>query len=229
MTCRAVIFDLFGTLVENFTAAQYAEMLAGMADAVGVPREAFARLWSDTAFARNVGEFATAEENIAYICHTLGVAAPNEHIRAAAELRWQAIRTIAQPRADAAGTLAQLKARGIRLGLISDCGAEGPRLWAELPFAGLIDVPIFSCVAGVKKPDPRIYRLACTTLGVEPAECLYVGDGGSHELTGASRLGMRAVLLRVPWDHLLMDGRPDACEWRGAVISTLHEVLALLA
>jgi len=40
-----------------------------------------------------------------------------------------------------------------------------------------------------------MYRLACTGLAVTPAECLYVGDGGSGELTGAAAVGMRPVLL----------------------------------
>lgn len=227
-TCRAVIFDLFGTLVENFTEAQYQSMLAGMAAAVGAPPEDFARLWGETAFARNVGQFPTSEANIATICRSLGVAATAEQIHAAAELRWQAILDIAQPRPDAAETLARLKARGVQTGLISDCGAEGPRLWQQLPFAGLVDAPVFSCVVKLKKPDPRIYALACARLGVAPHECVYIGDGGSRELTGATQMGMRAVLLRVPWDHLLMDGRPDAREWQGLTVPALRDVLALI-
>jgi putative hydrolase of the HAD superfamily len=227
-SCRAVIFDLFGTLVENFTEAQYRSMLAGMAAAVSAPFDGFAQLWGETAFARNVGQFPTSEANIAAICRSLGVAATAEQLRAAAELRWQAILDVARPRPDAAETLARLKARGLHTGLISDCGAEGPRLWQRLPFAPLVDVPVFSCVVKLKKPDQRIYALACTRLGVAPHECVYIGDGGSYELTGATQAGMHAVLLRVPWDHLLMDGRPDAQQWRGLTVSALRDVLALI-
>jgi putative hydrolase of the HAD superfamily len=35
------------------------------------------------------------------------------------------------------------------------------------------------------KPDPRIFQLACKRLGLQPEDCLYVGDGGSNEFTAA--------------------------------------------
>jgi putative hydrolase of the HAD superfamily len=60
---------------------------------------------------------------------------------------------------------------------------------------------------GVCKPDPRIYRAACEQLKVDPRECLYVGDGGSRELTGAAAVGMTPVRLSAPdlADHLVFD------------------------
>jgi putative hydrolase of the HAD superfamily len=47
------------------------------------------------------------------------------------------------------------------------------------------------------KPDPAIYRLCTDALGVTPEECLFVGDGGSHELEAARSLGMTA--LQAVW------------------------------
>jgi putative hydrolase of the HAD superfamily len=47
----------------------------------------------------------------------------------------------------------------------------------------------------MRKPDPRIYRLACEELGVEPEEAMFVGDGANDELAGAERVGMRSVLI----------------------------------
>ena len=65
------------------------------------------------------------------------------------------------------------------------------------------DAPVLSCEAGVMKPDPAIFRLSLDALDVCPAECLYVGDGGSDELTAAHALGMRAI--QATW---YMDGDP---------------------
>jgi FMN phosphatase YigB (HAD superfamily) len=62
-------------------------------------------------------------------------------------------------------------------------------------------------------------------LGVEPPACLYVGDGAYAELTGASALGMRAVLVR---DDDVEGLRPEAEDWRGERIDHLEEVLGLL-
>ena len=87
-----------------------------------------------------------------------------------------------------------------------------------------MDVSILSCEVGLTKPDPRIYQMACEGLQVSPGQCLYVGDGGSKELTGASESGMKAVLIRAPYDTV-SGNRED---WRGARISTLKELLALV-
>ena len=77
------------------------------------------------------------------------------------------------------------------------------------------------------KPDPMIYLTACHRLGVPPEQCLYVGDGGSHELTGATEVGMTAVRLTAPdlGDHLVFDA--DA-EFTGRCVDSLTDVLDLL-
>jgi len=101
------------------------------------------------------------------------------------------------PRSDAIETLSHLKYEGCKIGLISDCSAEVPAIWKDTPFVKLIDVAIFSCLVGMKKPDPQIYQLTMNQLGIRPQEGLYIGDGSSQELTGASQVGMQAVLLRL--------------------------------
>ncbi len=128
-------------------------------------------------------------------------------------------------------TLTLLKAASYKIGLISNCSAEVPLLWQDTPFASLVDFHIFSCKVGLRKPDPRIYRLACELLAVEPHSCLYVGDGDQGELAGASQAGMQAVLLRVPYPedtYGLAYDHQEAEEWQGPAISALKDVLALV-
>ena len=60
-----------------------------------------------------------------------------------------------------------------------------------------------------------------------PVNSQAVGDGGSDELAGAIRAGLRAVRLRVPGEDVEAAFRPGAAEWDGPVIGSLHEVLAL--
>ena len=94
--------------------------------------------------------------------------------------------------------LSYLKKEGYKTGLISDCSYEVSIVWESTPFAKLIDIPVFSCAVGVKKPDPRIYFMALEQLAIEPQDCLYIGDGSSHELTGALKVGMHPVWIRIP-------------------------------
>src|SRR5262249_37070049 len=74
------------------------------------------------------------------------------------------------------------------------------------------------------KPHPAMYLEACRRLRVTPDECVYIGDGGSHELSGARDVGMPAVRLNAPdlSGHLVFQ---DDSEWTGAVSDSLVAVL----
>ena len=57
----------------------------------------------------------------------------------------------------------------------------------------LFDTIVLSSAVGVKKPDPRIFRLALRRIGARPAEAVFVGDDFHVDIEGARRTGM-AVL-----------------------------------
>ncbi len=227
---NAVVFDLFGTLVPNFTQDRYGRVASQMAGAVGAPAEPFHRLYGDTYPLRLTGELATTEENVRYVCERLGLNPPPEWVAEAARLRVELTRcTLLAPLPGALEALAELRASGYGIGLVSDCSAEVPLVWPETPLAPLIDVPVFSCRVGFRKPDPRIYKLACEGLGVEPEECLYVADGVGPELSGALAIGMQAALIRVAYDETYDTDRPEALEWKGLALETLADVVTMAA
>lgn len=229
MKYSAVIFDLFGTLVDNFSRREHRGVLAKMAESLSVPVVAFQNLWvNDTYIDRQTGVLPTTESNVLRICEILGVEPDRAQVEAAIEMRVEFTRRGLVPRPDAVPTLAKLKEAGLKLGLISDCSSEVPLLWSETPFAELINEVIFSCTASLKKPDPRIYLLACGRLNVSPEECLYVGDGDSHELTGAAQVGMSPVLIRTPQEDAHDMHRIEPDKWEDPAISALSEVLKLV-
>jgi putative hydrolase of the HAD superfamily len=228
MKYRAVIFDLFGTLVDNFSSPEYQRILAEMADILQVPPDDFSQAWRESFPLRVNGTHATHLESIEYICQQLGAPVTGRQVRRAADLRLDyTVRTLV-PRPGTIETLGIIRRLGYKTALISDCSPETPAVWDSTPFVNCFDVTVFSCVAGIKKPDPRIYRLATDRLGVAPEECLYIGDGSSRELTGARAVGMDAVLIRDPGesaDTHFIDREDD---WPGPVISTPKQVLDLL-
>lgn len=63
---------------------------------------------------------------------------------------------------------------------------------AAYGFGDLVDAVIYSHEAGISKPDPRIYALACARLDVAPGETVFVDDVG-YCVDGARRAGMHAV------------------------------------
>jgi putative hydrolase of the HAD superfamily len=56
----------------------------------------------------------------------------------------------------------------------------------------LFDAIIESSKAGVRKPDPRIYLMACEKIGVDPKACVYLDDLGVN-CKPAAELGMKAI------------------------------------
>jgi putative hydrolase of the HAD superfamily len=122
----------------------------------------------------------------------------------------------------------QLKSGGHKLGLLSNCSIEIPILWPETEFADLIESPIFSSRERLKKPDPRIYYLACERLGVTPELCLYVADGENHELAAAAKVGLHPVLIRNSSQDNGNELLQEAREWQGDSIDSLTKALQLL-
>jgi len=229
MKYDAVIFDLFGTLVDNtefldLSRSEYNRTLSNVAAALSIPEPDLLRLWSETVHERDAGLFPSMEKYFRHICREIGVKADARQIANAVELRLEYLRSVLTPRNHTVETLTELKASGYRLGLISDCSSEVPLLWPETPFAALLDGAIFSCEVKLTKPDPSIYRMVCDSLEVAPDRCLYVGDGGSSELTGAVEFGMDPVLIRAPYDTV--NGHRE--DWEGTRISELKQVLDLV-
>jgi putative hydrolase of the HAD superfamily len=61
----------------------------------------------------------------------------------------------------------------------------------------LFDVVVESSRAGLRKPDPAIYRLVCDELGVEPSEAVFVDDLGVN-LKPARAMGMTTIKFVDP-------------------------------
>lgn len=227
-TIRAVVFDLFGTLVPKWSAKLAAARNASMADDLGVSAEEFERAWQASFSSRECGRLASVPEAIRSMLPQLGVEANEGQLQTAAERSLELHRRRIVPRADVEPTLIALRERGLCLGLLSNISAPGPDVFRALPIAGQFRSLVFSNEVGVEKPEPTIYAKSAAELDVAAESCLFVGDGGSRELTGAIRAGMSAVLIRVD-SEIEEEGWPDdAAKWQGPTISSIQEVLAFV-
>ena len=226
MKFQAVIFDLFGTLVDGFVSS-VGQIHTELPAALRVPPEQFVQVWRQTSEMRTNGTFQTVEASIKYVCDNIGVQVTAAQMTKAVEIRLRHIRQALRPRGDAVATVVQLKNEGYKLGLLSNCSIEIPILWPETAFADLIDSAIFSSRERLKKPDPRIYHLACERLGVKPEDCLYIADGENHELAAAAKVGLHAVLIRNSSRDNDSELLREAREWQGDAICTLSEALTL--
>ena len=222
MKLRAIIFDLFGTIVDDFAAASAGSNHAELPAALGVPYDPFMQHWRQITDRRSLGEFQTVEASIEYVCNIIGASVTHEQMTKAVETRLQLTRRALTPKPDAITTLETLRSAGFKTGLLSNCSIEIPIVWPETEFADLFDSTVFSSRERIKKPARQIYRLACERLGVEPKECLYVADGENYELAAAAEVGMQAILIKT--SNTASEIRREAREWSGASIATLSEI-----
>ncbi len=92
--------------------------------------------------------------------------------------------------------LFHLRGTGRRLAVISN--TEDGRLEESLNVANIasqFEFLIDSHIVGVRKPAAEIFHLALTKLLVRPNEAVYIGDSYGHDIVGAQRAGLHAILL----------------------------------
>jgi non-heme chloroperoxidase len=106
---------------------------------------------------------------------------------------------VARPRPVMLGAIAHLRAKGFRVAaLTNNWRTEGDQASELRPH---FDVVVESAVEGLRKPDPRIYRLACERLGIALEEAVFLDDIGLN-LKAAKALGMTTIKVADPDDAL---------------------------
>jgi putative hydrolase of the HAD superfamily len=96
-----------------------------------------------------------------------------------------------------AEVLERLHARGLKLGLAANQPAETVATLDQLGIGRYFSHHQVSEHHGFYKPDVRLFLRACEDLGVEPRECIMVGDRIDNDVVPARLLGMLTVLFRT--------------------------------
>jgi len=206
MTIRAVVFDVYGTLVRiGERRAPYRALLARM-EAAGRARQA-----------GDAAAIMSRDLDLVGAAALLGadLSAPE---LAVLERDLQAELASVRLFPDSLAVLQALAARGLKLGLCSNLAA--PYAAPVLRLLPALDAYAWSFEVGAIKPEPAIYAHACRQLGCEPGQVLMVDDTPEADLHGPRRYGMRSLLLR-------RDG-PKAADVASDTISDLGDVLAAL-
>ncbi len=110
-----------------------------------------------------------------------------------------------------------LRARGLRIGLISNTHRSLEAFQSHFELDGLVSGAVSSWEHGYNKPHPSIFRAALSLLSVSPEEAVMVGDSYPHDIEGARAVGMKAVLLRraaSPLPDTAIGGGSDRCRSR---------------
>ena len=227
---RAVVFDLFGTLIST-TADDVIGNRRRLSEDLGVDPDAYERARAETREQFETGATGGPEETLAFLAHRAGEQPRPDALRRATGRWLDAHRRWLTPEPSTLDALDGLRAGGYRLGLLTNCGPAVESVWADSSLAARFDATAFSTEVGFLKPHPETYRVACERVGLAPEHCLYVGDGGDNELTGAAEAGLHPVLIETMarTDLARLTVNHEGATWPGPRIQELSQVAGLLA
>jgi len=119
----------------------------------------------------------------------------------------------------------ELKARGIKVGLITDGRPEGQRKKLEALGLDVDDVIVTDELGGIqfRKPCDIAFRILMTRWRLNPADIVYVGDNPVKDFQAPLQLGMRSIWFRNA-DGIYQDTNKDS-EWTVRNISELKVAL----
>jgi len=114
-------------------------------------------------------------------------------LRQLTDLLLDALRFVPFP--DAAPVLGALRSAGIHTAVVSNWDCSLGEVLAGLGLGGLIDAVMTSAEAGVRKPDPEIFRATLERLRCPAERALLVGDSLDIDIAGGRAAGIRSLLL----------------------------------
>lgn len=188
-TTRACLVDVYDTLLADNVEAGGHE-LAELAGAdTQTWRAAYARLLPE----RSTGRLSTAQaaERVMRSC---GIDPTAELVGAVVSAHHQLMIQACLPYDDAVPFLEQLRQRGIKIALVSNCADDTRPFLADLNLLELADEVILSCEVGFAKPSPEIYLRALSALGVAAADAVMIDDNATN-CAGAESVGIRAIQI----------------------------------
>jgi putative hydrolase of the HAD superfamily len=201
-----VVFDFYGTLAH---ATHWLSIDTVLAEhGYELPDEARRRWW-----------FESEHDGLAHVEHSADEAAysrwqrsrllgmlaetdvhPGEYELIVEKLQSGKATRVLEAYPEAAGVLAELRARGVRLAVCSNWDWDLSEAIHEVGLGGATDVVVSSAWAGARKPHPLIFEHTLAEIGADAEQTLFVGDTWGPDVVGPRSLGMTPLyLLRV--DH----------------------------
>ena len=182
---RNIIFDLFGVIARFDTEGYYALHDISPSDQAILQREVFRSLEFAMGDRGTISEEAAADA----ICARL----PDRLHEAVRDFIYRRNRALL-PIPGMEALLQRLKGHGCRLFLLSNTSRAFHRFRTRIPGIALFDGVLISADAGLVKPDPAIFRLACERFGILPCESAFIDDSPMNA-EAAQYVGMKACVF----------------------------------
>ena len=188
---RAVLIDLYDTLAWT----DWPTMRAELEERFGISEAELLRAFTTTREARSIGAYGSAEADLAAVLEAAGVQPDADLVH---ELNAARARALAENGVhlwdDSIPTLRELRRRGIRTAVVSNCDHATRPIVDDLGLEREVDAIMLSFEVGAAKPDPGIYRAALEAVGAGPEEAVFVDDQAWY-CEGAEALGIRSFMI----------------------------------
>jgi epoxide hydrolase-like predicted phosphatase len=183
-TIKSVIFDWGGVLIENPAPG----LMRYCAKALCVASEDYIK--ANSKFADDFHKGLICEDIFwEKICSELNVPKPK-----VTSLWAEAFKAAYVQRDDMFSMAASLKENGFRTAVLSNTELPAMQYFHQQRYE-MFDVPVFSCLEGVKKPDRKIYELTLEKLGSQPEQSVFIDDNPEY-INGAKEVGINTVLFQ---------------------------------
>lgn len=191
---RFVLLDLYETLAwVDWPKLHMAR--SRLAAQLGVAADAYQAAWNETLPERQLGRLGgRTGGDVAAVLRIAGVEANPSRVTQISLCEEQVWRDAVSLFDDVVQCLTELRGRGMRLALVSNCSYQTRAVVDGWRLRSYLDVIVLSCELGSTKPDPAIYLYALKRLGSRPEEALLVDDNVEF-LDAAARLGVQTRLM----------------------------------
>ena len=223
MVFKAVLFDLGLSLIHTASFSEiYRRILARFDVTVSVDAIVSAQNQTEKEF-----DLSTYDENRrkefwtdynVSLLNKLGVTENTVFLAAQIDDLWWAYSCV-QVYPDVEPTLSGLKAKGLKLGLVSNGFQRDLNyVFGELELEKWFDTIVCIDSCNCAKPDKRIFLHALEKLGIEPHEAIFVGDSVLQDYEGALGVGIKPYLID-------REGKPPS---KYDTIASLTDVLTIV-
>jgi putative hydrolase of the HAD superfamily len=196
MSVSVALLDLYDTLV----GADWAGMRSRLHASTGLDAERLGAAFETTRPVRNSGTFDSLEEELACVLEAYGAAPEPALVATMVELERNFASTDMFVFEDSLPVLRELRRRGVRTAIVSNCSHETPALIDRLGLADEVDEVVLSFEVRSAKPDPGIYLAALERLGAAAEDAVFIDDQVTF-CDGARAVGLSTMLIvRDPWD-----------------------------
>lgn len=187
---KAVIFDLWGTLVENGTYSPLKQTYALLR--INMPFGPFVHRFEELFMTKT---FSSQEEGFKEVCTDFQVQQRKEIIDQLIGV-WNKNKLLATLYPDTEETLRLLKNKGVKIGLLSNTPMDSGRfIIKKFDLEKYFDVVHLSCETGLVKQHPQSFQAMLIALGIKENEALMIGDSFETDINGAEEAGIKAILI----------------------------------